>query len=833
MSWSAIRIATVLRAFRRTELLVLVAAIAVAVSASSTVGLFTDRLQGAIRIESATALAADLRLESGRSAASLDLMEREAQRRDLQTGRTTTLTSVVHAGDIAQLTSIIASDGGYPLRGTLRISPTLYGPSQSTQDLPPVGQVFIDPRLASRLKVNIGEIVRVGVSQLQVAAILADRPDRGTGMAEVAPALLMRGVDLAASGLIGPASRATYALLVAGDPDAMDRFSGWVKLRKSAAEKLLTVAESSAQLGSASERAGRFLHLAAITTVLLAAIALAMASRRFARQRQDEVALLKCLGATRQTIIRRFAVELMAAAIAGALLGVCLGYAAQSGLAELAKTFTAVAVLPPASVTPAILGVITAIVMMAGFAAPPIMELARIPPARVLREDLSGRKIPLFFPALGAVVSLLAILYLYVNDLALVLGAGCSLALVTIIYALIGNGLVLIAKKIRPDSGVAWRYGMSALARRPRETTAQLLAFGLGMTILLLLGVVRVGLLDAWRGALPATAPNYFLINIAPTERSSIEQFFSEKRVPIDFAPWVRGRLLSVNGTLIANRMPKSDRGRAFAEREQNLSFSADLPPDNELVEGQWWSRSSGLQPAVSVATEFRDELNLHLGDRLVFDVGGDMTEAKIQSFRKVRWDGFRPNFFLLFSPGVLDASVGSFLAATHLDEEGRKALLEFDQKFPTVTVLDIDGVLNSVRTLIDRAAAAITYVFAFTLLAGLVVLLAAVRATADERRYEIAVLRAFGASRLQIVSGGMAEFAILGALSGGVAAIASSAIGFFIASHWLGVPWRPTWSIWLWGVSAGTFGVTLFGTASTWRMSATRPARVLRGQNS
>jgi putative ABC transport system permease protein len=279
--------------------------------------------------------------------------------------------------------------------------------------------------------------------------------------------------------------------------------------------------------------------------------------------------------------------------------------------------------------------------------------------------------------------------------------------------------------------------------------------------------------------------------------------------------------------------MPKSDRGRAFAEREQNLSFSADLPPDNELVEGQWWSTSSGLQPAVSVATEFRDELNLHLGDRLVFDVGGDMIEATIQSFRKVRWDGFRPNFFLLFSPGVLDASVGSFLAATHLDEEGRRALPEFDHQFPTVTVLDIDGVLNSVRALIDRAAAAITYVFAFTLVAGLVVLLAAVRATADERRYEIAVLRAFGASRRQIVSGGMAEFAILGALSGGVAAIASSAIGVFIASHWLGVPWRPTGSIWFWGVCAGAFGVTLFGTASTWRMSTTRPARVLRGHNS
>jgi putative ABC transport system permease protein len=407
--------------------------------------------------------------------------------------------------------------------------------------------------------------------------------------------------------------------------------------------------------------------------------------------------------------------------------------------------------------------------------------------------------------------------------------AAIVLSVITGVYVLAGIGLVRLLARVRSDAGTPWRFGVAALARRPAQSVAQLVAFGLGMTILLLLGVVRGDLLEEWRRGVPADAPNHFLINIAPQERDSVEDFFKARQVVVEFAPWVRARLRAVNGTPMAQRMPKSDRGRAFAEREQNLSFRRTLPADNQIVEGHWWPVSGLGAAQVSVATEFRDELDLHLGDRLEFDVAGESVDATLASVRKVRWDGFRPNFFLLFSPGVLDGNVSSYLAAAHLEARVRPDLAEFNRRFPTVTVLDIDGLLTTVRGLVDRAADAVTYVFAFTLLAGLVVLAAAIRATADERRYEGALLRAFGASRRQVLLGAALEFATLGVLAGLVAATAAAAISAFVAAYWLGLPWHLQGLLWLFGPIAGLLGVGGAGLLGTWRMGLIPPFRVLQ----
>ena len=814
----------------RSDLAVFVAAIVVAVASSTTVGWFTDRLERGIRLESATVLAADLRLESGRSAATLDAADREAQTRGLRTARTTSVTSVVHAADQAQLATVIASDGGYPLRGSLRLAQVVYGPTVETVALPSPGTAYIDPRLASRLNVAVGDVLRLGATQVQIAAVLADRPDRGSGFAEVAPALLVRQTDLAASGLVGPASRATYTLLAAGEASVVDGFMAWLRVHKSPAERLVSVADSSAQLGGAAERAGQFLHLAAVTTVLLAAIALAMAARRHAARRRDEVALLKCLGATRAIVLRRFVKELGAATLTGGLIGIVGGYAGQWGLASFAQVFTGLAILPAPGATPALLGLTTAVVMVAGFGLPPILELTRVPPARVLREDLLPRALPLIVPALAAVSALLLILYIGVRDVRLIVGAALALLSVTVVYAGLGGCLVGLAGRVRSDAGHPWRFGIAALARRRLESVAQLVAFSVALTLLLLMGVVRRDLLEEWRQALPANAPNHFLINIAPDEKAAVGQYFAGMRVGVEFAPWVRARLVSVNGTPMAQRLPATERGRAFAEREQNLSFSAEVPRDNRIVQGQWWSHPDPRDPEVSVATEYRDELGLKLGDRLLFDVAGEPLAVRLSSVRKVRWDGFRPNFFLLISPAVLDDRVGSYLAAAHLDASARQHLAEFNRRFPTVTVLDLDGVLTTVRRLVDRASDAVTYVFAFTLLAGLVVLQAAIRATADERRFEGALLRAFGASRHRVIACAVAEFATLGVLAGVAAAGAAAIIGAVVAVYWLGLPWHPHLVLWLWGPGAGLLLVGIAGAVGTWRLASTPPVHVLRG---
>jgi putative ABC transport system permease protein len=816
--------------FRHADLAVLMVAIAVAVASSTTVGWFTDRLEKGIRLESATVLAADLRLESGRSVATLDEPEQEARRRGLRTAHTTSLTTVVHAADQGQLATVVASDEGYPLRGVLRIARVAYGPSVETTTLPSVGSAYVDPRLAERLHVVVGSPLRLGSVQLRIAAVLADRPDRGSGFSELAPALLVRQTDLAASGLVGPSSRATYTLLAAGRPSDVESFIAWLKVHKSSAERLIDVADSSAQLGGAADRADQFLHLAAVTTVLLAAVALVMASRRHAARRRDEVALLKCLGATRAVVARRFIRELGAATLVGGGAGIGFGYLAQLGLTHFARVFTGLAVLPAPGPLPALLGLATAVAMVAGFGLPPVLELTRVPSARVLREDVVPRALPLVLPALSACSALLLILYLDVRDLRLMAGAAVALTVIALVYGLIGWGLVGMAARVRSHAGAAWRFGIAALARRRRESLAQVVAFGMALTLLLLMGVIRGDLLDEWREALPADAPNHFLINIAPDEKEAVAAFFGAQKTRLELAPWVRARLLSVNGIPMAQRLPATERGRAFAEREQNLSFSADLPRDNRIVDGRWWSAEKDDALEVSVATEYRDELHLAIGDQLLFDIAGESVSLRLTSIRKVRWDGFRPNFFLLVSPGVLDDRVGSYLGAAHLDPLARRSLPEFNRRFPTVTVLDLDGLLGTVRRLVDQASEGVTYVFCFTLLAGLVVLQAALRATADERRFESSLLRAFGARRGQVLGYALAEFAAIGLLAGLAAATAAAAIGAVVAVHWLGLPWRPHFALWLWGPGAGVCVVGIAGALGSWRLTSTPPIRVLRG---
>ena len=383
---------------------------------------------------------------------------------------------------------------------------------------------------------------------------------------------------------------------------------------------------------------------------------------------------------------------------------------------------------------------------------------------------------------------------------------------------------------MRGGAGVAWRYGLANVARRGRESVVQIVAFGLSLTVLLLLALVRNDLIDEWQRSLPPDAPNHFLINIPPADAGPLAEFLTARGVaPPVLAPWVRARLVSVNGEPMQGRMPTSDRGRAFAEREQNLSWSEALPPDNRVVEGSWWQHPDPARPLVSVATEFQEELRLKVGDRLGFDVAGESVVATIANVRKVRWDGFRPNFFLLFAPGVLDSSTGTFMTSVHLDEAQRPALAELVRRFPSVTVIDVAALLGEVRRIMDRAAIAVEYVFGFTLAAGLAVLFAAIQSTLDERRYESAILRTLGASRRTVLYGVAAEFTALGLLSGVLAAAAASIIGWLVATRLFGLHYAFGAAVWLGGLVAGALIVGVAGTLATRRVVQSSPVRSLR----
>ena len=818
-----------LRGLVRGELIVFALALAVAVAAATTVGFFTDRVGRAILAEAGTVLAADLRLESGRPQESRQA-ESEAHARGLATAHTTTFQSVVYRGDEGALATVLVAEPPYPLRGHLKIAREAYGESVVTEHLPTPGSAFVESRLAAKLGAGVGARLRLGATEVVVAAILADRPDRGSAFADVAPTVLVRSEDLAASRLLGPASRATYTLLVAGERDAVEAYGRWLRATKSSAERLVDVADSSTQLGAATERSGRFLNLAAVITILLSAVAVVMSARRHARHRQDLVALLKTLGATRRQVLTFVASEVCIVACVGALAGIALGYAGQTGLAVLGRSLVPAHELPAPGFGAAWLGLGTAMLMVVGFALAPLLELARVPPARVFRRDLGPGALPTFIPAVLATGALLVCLELLVRDPRLMGGATVALGACVLVEALLGALLVWGIGRMRPSgAGGLWRYGIANVARRGTESVVELVAFGIGLTALLLLLVVRDDLLADWRRSLPADAPNHFLINIPPDQRDAVDRFFTDQGHRPVFAPWVRARLIGINGVPMASRLPKTDRGRGFAEREQNLSWAGPLPPDNQVVEGRWWDAKAAPSPLVSVATEFRDELGLRVGDRLSFDVAGETIEARLVNVRKVRWDGFRPNFFLIFAPGALDDATGSYLASVHLDAPGRRSLLEFTRRFPTVTVLDLEALLAEIRTLIDRAAAAVTYVFLFTVLAGIVVLLAAVHATRDERRYESALLRALGARRREVLVGVATEFAVLGAVAGLAAAFVAGAVGWWAATRLFGLAYTFDGRLWLFGPLAGAGLVAATGTLAVWRTVGAPPAGVLR----
>ncbi len=406
--------------------------------------------------------------------------------------------------------------------------------------------------------------------------------------------------------------------------------------------------------------------------------------------------------------------------------------------------------------------------------------------------------------------------------------AGTSITLAVLLAA--GWLLVKAAGRLRGGVGVAWRYGVANLSRRGRESIVQVVAFGLGLMVLLLLGVVRKDLLDTWQASLPANTPNHFLINIRTDETDAFRHFFTERGMPEpQLFPMIRARMTALNGTPIAKLQLEGDRAKAFAEREQNLSWASDLQSDNKIVSGRWWTEAEAGRKLVSVASGYSDELGIKVGDTLSFDVAGEPLDAEVTSIREVQWDTFRPNFFLVFSPGTLDGMVGTWLTALNLDETGKRSLVQLVHQFPSVSIFDIEAILKQVRAVGDRASLAVQYVFLFTLLAGITVLLAAVQSTRDERAYESAMLRTLGASRRVVLAGVATEFLVLGMLSGLLAAIGASVGGWYLATELFNLEYHFDPTVWLIGIGAGALLVGGAGTLAARSVINQPPISTLR----
>ncbi len=815
------------RELRSGEVLVLLSAVILAVAALTAVGFLTDRIGKAVARQANEILAADLRLRSQDPIP--DSWRELASDHGLRTADMVSFPTVVFAGDSSALSMVLAVNNAYPLRGTVRIANELFGEQREAAGIPAPGEVWADGSLLARVAADVGDLLDVGEAQLRVTAVVTYRPDQSIGFASLAPTLLMNDRDIAASGLIGVGSRVRYALLVAGDEDAVALYNDTIQDELPDSLRLRSAEESSERAFAAADRAQRFLSLTAVISLLLSAVAVAMSARRFAHRRMDAVALMKSLGATQGFVISVALTQLILIGLIGVLAGSIFGFGAETVLSWILADIIR-GDLPDPGITPVLLSSGSALVLLLGFALPSLIQLRNTPPLRVLRHDAMPPAPSRIFVAGLSLAAVAALLYQSVGDVAMLLIVLGGIIVIAGALYIVGRVLVATMGRFRSGVGIAWRYGLANVARRGRASAVQVVAFGLGLTVLLLLTLVRTDLLESWRRTLDENAPNHFLINIQRHETESVAAIFEARGVaaPV-FSPLVRARMTLINGESVKERSYPVPDAKWFVNREQNLSWAARLSDSNEVIEGEWWPADYAGPPLVSIEEEVAMETGLVVGDVLQFEIAGQELEAEISSVRKINWDSFQPNFFLVLSPGALDDYPVSFIASMRVQPGERPVLVDLVRTHPTISVIDLESILAQVRGIIEKASLAVQAVFFFTIAAGIAVLFAAVQSTIDERRFESALLRALGARKRIVFSGVMAEFAALGAAAGFLASAGASILAAVVAVRLFDLPYTFNPMLWVAGLAAGIIIVCASGFFAARSAINSAPVDVLR----
>ena len=773
------------RELRSGEMRLLFVALCIAVAAVSAVGFLADRVGRALELEARQMLGADLVVVADQA---LDeSFQREAEKRGLRTAQTLVFPSMVMADGRAQLVEIKAVSAGYPLRGQLRTASQPGAADIAVNRGPQAKSVWVDERLYSALGLSPAANIQVGQLALPMSALLTREPDRSMNLFAMAPRLLMHLDDVPASGLIQFGARVRYRLLIAGPEPALADWRNWANGQLARGQRLEDIENARPEIRTALDKAQRFLGLATLLTVILSAIAVALAARRYMQRHLDACAVLRCLGTTQGRLLRLHALSFLFMALAAALLGVLLGFAAHfvlvSAMADLVATN-----LPWPGLHPALEGGLVAGVLLFGFAMPPLLQLARVPTLRVLRREL-GPPAPLAVIGYGLGFLLLCgLIFRAAGDFRLGALAIAGFSGALLLFWMLAWGAIRLTSRWRGGVGFGakfgWRQGLATLARHGTANTLKIVALGIGLMALLLLGVTRLELVDAWQKSVPADAPNRFVINIQPEQRDAVAQWLAGQGIAAELAPMVRARLQRINDKPVsAADFPEDDRAQRLIEREFNLSWRASLPVGNEITAGRWFAAApTGQAHEASVEAGLAKTLGISLGDRLVFSVAGVEKAVTVSSLRKLDWDSMRVNFFVLTPPGVLDDAPASYITSFHLPAERRQAASQLVAAFPNLTVVDIDAILAQIQSVVGQVVGAVQFVFLFTLAAGAVVLYAAFLSAIDERRFELAVMRALGARREQLRQALLVELAAVGTLAGLIAALGAAGLGQLLA---------------------------------------------------
>jgi len=823
------RLATrlLLRDWRSGEVTVLVIALVIAVTSATSVIFFTDRISRALENQASELLAADLRLESDHAINPEYLQE--AKQRQLKTAQTVSFRSMAVAQSGGQLVEVKAVSSEYPLRGSLKISQTAFGNQTTVNYGPAPGNVWIEPRLLHGLGISMGQNLSLGALSFKVKRILRYEPDRSGEMFSIAPRVLMNWEDLPRTGLIQEGSRMRYRLLVAGTHNQVHAFRNWIETHLQSGERVEDVRNARQEVRLALDRGQQFLGLAATVSIVLAFIAVAMAARRYAERHLDSCAILRCLGASHAHIFQVYFWQISVLGIFASVAGCLFGYLAHQILCQLADRLILVK-LPAPSAWPLAMGLGVGVIGLVGFALPPIYRLRRVPTLRVFRREL-GSFDSASFVAYSPGVMTLCLLVLWQSGswqlgwrvLSGILGT--SLLLAAVAY-----GIVALLKRILPGMRFQIRFALLNIVRHRGASIVQLVAFGVGIMVLLLLGLVRTDLLNEWQRSLPANASNRFVVNIQPDQLEQVKHYFQTHNFnQPKFYPMVRARWTKLNGAPVQVDNFEEERARRLATREFNLSWTNKLQIDNKIVAGRWWGGKSQNVEQFSVEQGLANRLHMRLGDTLTFEVAGESITAKITSLRSVKWDTFHANFFVVTPSGMLGKFPASYITSFYLPPEHADILDNLITQFPNLTVIDISAVMSQVRTIMSRITITVEFVFLFTLLAGLSVMYAAIQATLAQRIRENAILRAIGASKRRLRQGTAVEFAVLGLLAGLLAAAGANIAGYVLAVQVFDLNYHFDAMLWLIGLVGGATVVGFAGILGTRQVWKIPPLRIIQ----
>ncbi len=804
------------RDWRAGQLRFLLVALVVAVAALSAAGFFIDRLRSGLNRDAHQLLGADLVVVADNPVPAA--WREEAQRRGLQVADTLAFPSMAQAGEGEAARSVLvtlkAVSPGYPLRGRVKVNTDLAQANDSigrpAPAAPEPGTVWIDPALAGALEVAVGGTLQLGDKQFRVTQLIAAEPDRGGGFINFAPRVFLALSDMPATKLVQEGSRVGYRMLLAGpgaSSSPAQEYGNWLKavIQKDNVRgvRIESLEEGRPEMSATLDRADRFLSLVGLLSAMLAAVAVAMAARRFMQRHLDACAMLRCLGLTQNQVTALYLIEFLLVGLAGSALGVLVGFGAHYVLLQLLGSLVG-ADIPAPTLLPALQGLATGMLLLTGFALPPILQLRNVPHNRVIRREAAAPK-PAALATYGLGIGAFGALLLWQsNDIKLAGMTGGGFLLGFGVFALVGwLGLLALRPLRNAVAHQSWRFAVNSLRRRPGATVVQVVSLSLGLMALLLLTVVRGDLMAAWRNTLPPDAPNRFIINIQPDQKDAIAARLREAGVgDAPMFPMIRGRLVAVNGKAITSQTYTEERARGLAEREFNLSTMTGLPAQNRVTAGTW--AMDGTAPEASVEEGLAKTLGLKLGDTMRFEIAGSPVEARITSLRKLEWGSMRVNFFVIINPASMADTPQTWITAFHLPPRAAAAGTALSREFPNLTMVDVGGVLRQVQSVLDQVIQAVEFLFAFTLLSGVLVLYAALMGSQDERRREAGLLRALGATRRQLSQAQMMEFMLVGGLGGLLAATGAGLMGWGLATYQFKFAWTFSPWVWLAGLLAG-----------------------------